>query len=214
MTTTANNTVNTNNAAAKEAEGMFAKAKNTINSFIKACPEQFAQFTEKLNNISNMNDEQAAKELENVYGKMAAQAKECADTIKKIPSLANSLDVKNLEDMSVAFDILAAEIKNADKTSVKIKKAIKLVGTLLYIVGRKVAKFAINAAKKLLVVGIRIAAIAGGFVITVITKGIKAVKKAFRFGKAYKTVKAEEKARKNAPFTVDDLEEEDFEVEC
>lgn len=203
-----------NNETAKAAEGMFARIKNSVNSFIKEAPDAFADFSKKLNNVANMSDEEAAETMEKFYSNLADEAAEYAEFAKTIPACGKDTAAKNFEGMCKDFKALAAEVKDAKKAGDKVKKALKLVGTALYVIGKKILQAGVAAAKKLLVVGIRVTCIVTGFMITLITKGIKTVKKAFRFGKAYKTVKADEKARKNAPLTVDDLEEEDFEVEC
>lgn len=179
--TTSIATTAVSNEIAQTADGMFAKAKNAVNGFIKAAPDVFARFSKKLENVSNMDDEEAAQALEDFYKESADKMNSYAETMKSIPGYANSFDVKNLETLKNAFDSLATEVKEAKTASSKIKKAIKLVGTLLFIIGKKILEVGVMIAKKMLVVGIRIAVIVGGYVITLITKAAKLAKKAIGF---------------------------------
>lgn len=203
--TTSIATTAANNEIAQTAEVIFGKAKDALNQFIKRAPDMFAKYTENLNGIEKMSDEQAVTELEATYSKIASKAKEYAEIMKRIPSYADSLEVKDMETLKNTFNSLAAEVKEAKTASSKVKKAIKLIGTLLLIIGKKILQVGVAIAKKMLVVGIRIAAIAGGFVITLITKAARLVKKAIDFYR---------EAIGTSKNDVYDLSEEEYTVLC
>lgn len=203
--TTSIATTAVNNEVAKTAEGMFAKIKNSVNSFIKEAPDVFAKFSKNLSNIANMSDDEAAETMEKFYSDLADKAEEYAEFAKTIPSCANTIAVKSSEDMCKDFKALAAEVKDAKKTGDKVKKAFKLVGTALCVIGKKILQAGVRAAKKLLVVGIRVTCIVTGFMITLITKAVKAVKKSIGYYR---------EAIGTSKNDVYDLSEEEYTVLC
>lgn len=203
--TTSIATTAVNNEVAKTAEGMFERIKNSINNFMKEAPDAFADFSKNLNNVANMSDDEAAETMEKFYSNLADEAAEYAGFAKTIPACGKDIAAKNFEGMCKDFKALAAEVKDAKKTGDKIKKAFKLVGTALYVIGKKILQAGVRAAKKLLVIGIRVTCIVTGFVITLITKAVKAVKKSIGYYR---------EAIGTSKNDVYDLSEEEYTVLC
>ena len=209
-TNNTNSNVNANQAAAQQAEGFLAKIRGAMNTLIHGAPEALASGASYMNAVASASDEEVQKAVENTFQDYADTCRTIADVIRNIPSHANFIEIHNLEDAEKVFRAAATEVKERKGFAAKAKTTVRLIATALYMIAKKCGQFALKAAKSLLVTGIRILAVGGSFIIRIVTSGVKAVRNGFKSIKALGR-KRKDKVRENAPFTVDDMEDEELE---
>lgn len=212
MTTSTNNTAaNNNQAAANKAQGIINANIEKFKNIIKNFPGIVAKNIDKIENIGSMSADEAQEAVTKFFNETAVHAQECADYFKKGASSvsANAGLIKDYETFAETFKELGKEFGEASGVKEQVKKSAKIVGVFFLSMGKALIKGAKKAAMWIAVTGVRIICTAAGFLIKVIKAVVKHAKKAFSFGKAL--YKARKEAKKTeAPYTVDDLTEEDF----
>lgn len=205
-----NSNVNANQAAAAQAEGFLARIRSAMNTLIHGAPEVVASAADYLNAVSSASDEDVQSAVELTFQEYADTCRNIVGVIRRIPSQADSIEVRNLENAEKVFRAAVDEIKERKGFAAKAKTTLRLIATALYLVAKKCGQFALKAAKAIIVTGIRILAVGGSFIIRIVTAGVKAVRNGFRGLKALAHKRKDNKVRENAPFTVDDMEDDEF----
>lgn len=213
MTTSTNNTAaNSNQAAANKAQGIINANIEKFKNIIKNFPGIVAKNMDKIENIGSMSADEAQEAVTKFFNETAVHAQECADYFKKGASSvsANAGLIKDYETFAETFKELGKEFGEASGVKEQVKKSAKIVGVFFLSMGKALIKGAKKAAMWIAVTGVRIICTAAGFLIKVIKAAVKHAKKAFSFGKAFCKARKEAKEAAEAPYTVDDLTEEDF----
>lgn len=214
-TTMNNAAANNNQAAANKAQGVINANIEKFKSIIKNFPGIIAKNMDKIENIGSMSADEAQAAVTKFFNETAEHAQECADYLKESASNvnANAGLIKDYESFAETFKELGKEFSAASNVKEQVEKAAKIVGVFFLSMIKALVKGAKKAAMWIAVTGVRIICTAAGFIIKVLKAAVKHAKKAFSFGKAFCKARKEAKEAAEVPYTVEDLEEEDFEVE-
>lgn len=210
-TTMNNAAANNNQAAANKAQGVINANIEKLKSIIKNFPGIIAKNMDKIENIGSMSADEAQDAVKKFFDETAAHAQECADYLKEETEeiKANAKTIKDYESFAETFKELGKEFSAASNVKEQVEKAAKIVGVFFLSMIKALVKGAKKAAMWIAVTGVRIICTAAGFLIKVIKAVAKHAKKAFSFGKALYKARKEAKETE-APYTVDNLTEEDF----
>lgn len=171
-----------NQLIAQSAQGFINKRVTDLKSLIKAAPGILADGAAALEGISNMTDEQAKKALEKSFNDCAKSAKATADRFRSIPATARQADT--FEKFCATLSDMAKEVKEADTFKGKFLKVAKIVGVFFWKVASSLLQNLKKAAMWVLVTGIQVLCVVGGFIIRCITAAARSAKRLFGMTRA------------------------------